>query len=1119
MDRPEVSADLKQRLLADSNNHSGTLVISAIQGLGGIGKTILAQALAHDPQVQERFRDGILWATLGQQPDILPLLQGWIVALKDYDYKPTTVKAASSHLNSLLYDKAVLLVIDDGWNTEDIEPFRVGSGNCQVIITTRRADVAEEVDAQLYSLDLMNEEQSLTLLARRLGRELAEEEKADAQDLAAAVGYLPIALDLAAARVARGKSWSDLNSALTAEIARLEVLEGVRRRSKKETRLEASFNLSLNVLREDFPEAWESFVWLAVLPEDVSIAAPMVATLWQVEVAEAADRLELFWNDALLLPSVPVRIGTEEWASYRVHDLLHDLAIKWLTTKKSPGLGLAIPEAHDILLERYRNNLDDGNWHKVVDDGYICERLTWHMEKAGAIEAIHQLLREETESEKNGWYTKCESLGKTAIFVGDVARAWRLAEAEYETNPSRAIGLQCRYALITSSLNTMAANIPPELISALVKKKIWTPAQGLAYARQLQSLTQRVEALSKLALYFQDIWYEILEISKNISSESDKTSVLRKLSPNIPNNLLSQVLEDAQNIINKSYRVAVISSLLPGLPENLLLQVLKIARNIEDKSYEDESYRVDLLNSLTPHIPKNLLPEVLHIARALGDEYRRATVLNLLGSYWPEILPEALETAYQIKHEPSRTSALISLAQHLPDILPEALEAVFKKKDESAKTTLLIALTPHLPKNLRLQALEVSRNIKDESLRARLLSKLALYFPKILPEALEEAKKIREESYRVSVISSLIPQLPEDLLLEVLESEKNIVHQTSRARILSELVPYLPKNSLPEILKASHNFENESNLATVLGSLIPNLPENLLLKVLEKAHHINNNYHRAKILSVLATKLKRPEIWVEVMEALRNLKVEYSLVPVQEASLNPILSELVTYLPEKLLLEVLSVARDIGDEFYRAKLLNSFVSELPKILREALETARNIKNNVSRADVLSEIVPLVHETSSEALEAARNISYELHRASAFSNLVPYLTENLLSELLIEARNISHKPYRAIVLCDIAFQMPEIFPEALALSRKIENETSRSRAFISLAPQLPEALLPEALSAIREVTDEYNRAVALNSIATRLPAIFAEALSSARKIKDNYKRAVALSSIATHLPAI
>jgi predicted ATPase len=40
------------------------LVISAVQGLGGIGKTTLVADLARDPEVQRRYPDGVLWATL-----------------------------------------------------------------------------------------------------------------------------------------------------------------------------------------------------------------------------------------------------------------------------------------------------------------------------------------------------------------------------------------------------------------------------------------------------------------------------------------------------------------------------------------------------------------------------------------------------------------------------------------------------------------------------------------------------------------------------------------------------------------------------------------------------------------------------------------------------------------------------------------------------------------------------------------------------------------------------------------------------------------------------------------------------------------------------------------------
>lgn len=62
--RPEVSNDLKNHLLTD-DAAPGTLVISAVHGLGGIGKTTLVAALAHDSDLQVRFPEGVLWATLG----------------------------------------------------------------------------------------------------------------------------------------------------------------------------------------------------------------------------------------------------------------------------------------------------------------------------------------------------------------------------------------------------------------------------------------------------------------------------------------------------------------------------------------------------------------------------------------------------------------------------------------------------------------------------------------------------------------------------------------------------------------------------------------------------------------------------------------------------------------------------------------------------------------------------------------------------------------------------------------------------------------------------------------------------------------------------------------------
>ena len=114
---------MKARLLASGSAPPGILVVSAIHGLGGIGKSTLAATLAHDPMVLNQFADGILWATLGQTPDLLSLLSGWVQALDDSNFRPMTVEAASAHLRSLLYETAMLLVVDDAWDVAHVRPF------------------------------------------------------------------------------------------------------------------------------------------------------------------------------------------------------------------------------------------------------------------------------------------------------------------------------------------------------------------------------------------------------------------------------------------------------------------------------------------------------------------------------------------------------------------------------------------------------------------------------------------------------------------------------------------------------------------------------------------------------------------------------------------------------------------------------------------------------------------------------------------------------------------------------------------------------------------------------------------------------------------------------------
>jgi hypothetical protein len=626
VERPEYSDDLKTRLLNGSSADSRTLVITAIHGLGSVGKSTLAAALAHDAEVQCRFCDGILWATLGQQPDVLALLSGWVQALGDYSFKPTSVTATSNHLRTLLYDKAVLLVVDDAWNIENAQAFNVGGLRCQVLVTTREGHIADALAASTYSLDIMKPEQAMELLTKKLRREITGTERHSAENLAKGVGYLPLALELAAAEVAYGTTWDELLGDIRQEVARLtsfdrpEAEEITDEASLKRLSLTASLNLSVKRMPA---EKQQHFSWLGVLPEDVNINKMMAATLWQMDKRDAAKMLQYLRNKALLLTGVPLADGM---LTYRLHDLFHDLACNLLTAPSVPkregnlaGLGLNLADAHAALLEKYRQKTQNGLWHTLPDDGYIHQRLVWHLEKARQVEEIHCLLWEESATGNNGWYEVREQLAQTGGYITDISRAWEIAEAtRTESVLSQVISLQCRYALITASMNSLAANLPADLLVALVKNKMWTPEQGLAYALQKPEPQEKVNSLAELVNY---------------------------LPANLQELALQKALTAARAIQDEHSRANALSALADKLPE-LLPEALAAARAIQD-----EHSRANALSALADKLPPELLPKALAAARAIQSESSRANVLNALADKLPEVLPEALAAATAIQDE------------------------------------------------------------------------------------------------------------------------------------------------------------------------------------------------------------------------------------------------------------------------------------------------------------------------------------------------------------------------------------------------------------------------------------------------------------------------------------
>ncbi|GCE11519.1 tetratricopeptide repeat protein [Tengunoibacter tsumagoiensis] len=185
---------VKQQLCAPQQ-----VAMTALNGLPGVGKTTLAITLAHDPQVRDHFQDGILWAGLGPQPNILGLLSRWghLLGISSSQMeKLSSTEAWAKAIRNAIGTRKMLLVIDDAWQLEEALTFKVGGPNCAHLVTTRFPYIASHMSINgTILLQELTKEASFRLL-EMLAPQVVTREIQKAETLVQAVGGLPLALTL-----------------------------------------------------------------------------------------------------------------------------------------------------------------------------------------------------------------------------------------------------------------------------------------------------------------------------------------------------------------------------------------------------------------------------------------------------------------------------------------------------------------------------------------------------------------------------------------------------------------------------------------------------------------------------------------------------------------------------------------------------------------------------------------------------------------------------------------------------------------------------------------------------------------------------------------------------------
>ncbi|MFE7132547.1 BTAD domain-containing putative transcriptional regulator, partial [Streptomyces sp. NPDC057638] len=183
------------------------VVISAIGGTGGIGKTWLALRWAHERL--DRFPDGQLYVNLrGFDPSALPVrtemaVRGFLDALGVApECVPADPGAAGGLYRSLTTGRRMLILLDNAYDTEQVAPLLPGGGTCTVLITSRRLlpGLVTAHGAAPLTLDVLPEEEARALLVRQLGTLAAKADPDSVDALLRHCAGLPLALSIAAAR-------------------------------------------------------------------------------------------------------------------------------------------------------------------------------------------------------------------------------------------------------------------------------------------------------------------------------------------------------------------------------------------------------------------------------------------------------------------------------------------------------------------------------------------------------------------------------------------------------------------------------------------------------------------------------------------------------------------------------------------------------------------------------------------------------------------------------------------------------------------------------------------------------------------------------------------------------
>ena len=457
---------------------------------------------------------------------------------------------------------------------------------------------------------------------------------------------------------------------------------------------------------------------------------------------------------------------------------------------------------------------------------YLIQYFGAHLERSGAgCDQLFSLV-------SNGWRLAwLSSEGAYGGFLNDVRRAWRALDTADSERSQRGqlpehLGHIVHCALCLASVRSLAANIRPRLVKALVESSLWTGAQALAFLRQTPSTEHRAAGLALIA-------------------------------PRLPEALLEEAVELSEGQV----------------PPKLVQRLLECGRGpraveLMRQGSDDSKWLLEILSGAEPVLGQIEAEAVLQIISGLPVREHATAVLGISKAFKAEHRDELLRIELGNAIAEACHEGIASISAALPaEAVRDVVQTVRYSAGQSDNTLTLSILLDYLPESARKRTLEALLSSIDNSALAAgwLVSKRQLMLANLVPHvdaATRERLLTNLSRQRISadLAAKLKPYLKGEHVRALLRAGTG--DADDRIDLWAALSAAIPEQMWDELLETLLSGEIH---AGALRQVITSLPENGVRRAYERAiEMVDDDTARVLVPRLDLERVRRigAEMWV-----------------------------------------------------------------------------------------------------------------------------------------------------------------------------------------------------------------------------------------------------------------